>query len=705
MKISLNWLRNYIDIQLESEKVGEILTEIGLEVEGIDKTESIKGGLKGVVVGEVIGCEKHPNADKLSLTQVDIGGESLLQIVCGAPNVAAGQKVMVATVGTTLYDKEGNGWTIKDTKIRGASSSGMICAEDELGLGDDHSGIIVLEEDVKVGTLARDFYQVTEDTVYEIGLTPNRSDATSHIGVAKDLAAALKINYLHDGKVTLPDLSGWKVDGEILPIKVRVENEIACPRYSGVTIKDVKIGESPTWLKTYLESIDVRPINNVVDITNYVLHEYGQPLHAFDYNKIQDREIIVKTLPSGTSFHSLDEQERILHEEDLMICDGQSKGMCIGGVFGGLGSGVVDQTTNIFLESAHFNAKWIRRSNTRHLLFTDAAKVFEKGSDPNVCVKALKRAAMLIQELADGKIASEIIDIYPNIIEPIKIFLSYAHLDRLVGVHIRPGKVKAILAALEMSIHSSSETGLTVGVPTSKVDVTREADLIEEVLRIYGFNNIPFPGKMNIGVQAKPELDSLGIKNRISDYLVGHGFHEMMALSMVHNKYFDHLFPISEDHLIRINNTSNIHTEVMRPNLLISGLEAVVHNQNRQQYNLKLFEFGKGYQKHNGDYDETDHLSLLMSGRFQNESWLDLGEAQDVSFYTLKSLVLNILQLVGIVNLQKRSLQNEFFSYGLEYHRGKDVLVELGKVSPKLAKKNGSQAGSYLCRPSLGPYT
>ncbi|MEL6924198.1 MAG: phenylalanine--tRNA ligase subunit beta [Bacteroidota bacterium] len=447
MNISLNWLKDYLDIDLSPDQVSEILTDIGLEVEGMEEVESIKGGLRGVVIGHVTECGRHPNADKLSLTKVNVGNGSELQIVCGAPNVATGQKVLVATIGTTLYTKEGEAWKIKKGKIRGEASEGMICAEDELGLGDDHSGIIVLPEEAIVGTLAKDYYadKVGTDVVYEIGLTPNRSDATCHMGVAKDLYAALKINHQHKGAVRIPSVEDFKVDNNDLPITVKVENTEACPRYSGVCIKGVSIKESPDWLKHKLEAIGVRPISNVVDITNFILHELGQPLHAFDYDQIAGQTVLVKTLPKGSKFLSLDEVERELSDEDLMICDGESQGMCIGGVFGGINSGVTNDTKNIFLESAHFNAGWIRRTSTRHLLRTDAAKVFEKGSDPNVAVYALKRAAMMIKELAGGEIASEIIDIYPELIKPKVIEVSYRNINRLIGVEIPPNEVHDIL--------------------------------------------------------------------------------------------------------------------------------------------------------------------------------------------------------------------------------------------------------------------
>lgn len=683
MKISLQWLKSYIDLNLTPEKLAEILTEIGLEVEGFETTYPVPGGLEGVVVGEVIECGPHPNADRLSLTKVDVGTDNLLQVVCGAPNVAKGQKVLVATVGTSLYDKEGTPWKIKKGKIRGEVSEGMICAEDELHLGDDHSGIIVLDESAKVGTTAREQLGIQADTVFEIGLTPNRSDATSHLGVALDLAAALKINYGHDGIVQRPSHDDWKVDNPVMPIKVTVENEEACPRYAGVCIKGVRIGESPEWLKSRLLSIGVRPINNVVDITNFVLHEMGQPLHAFDYSQITQQEVRVKTLPSGTNFKSLDEEDRKLSADDLMICDGADQGMCIAGVFGGINSGVKESTTDIFLESAHFDALWVRRTSTRHLLYTDAARTFEKGSDPNICVTALKRAALLIKELAGGSIASDIIDIYPSPIERSVISLSYAQLNKLVGTVIPIEEVQSILTAMEMDIKSVSAEGLTVAVPTNKADVKREADLIEEVLRIYGFNKVPVSDQMSFAMQASAHPDPSTIKNRIANYLASNGFLEMMALSMVDRKYVEEVFDVEESELIRINNTSNVQIEVMRPDMMISALEAVVHNQNRQQTTLRLFEFGKTYRHAEGGYVERSVLALTLAG-FSTDSWLAGSLPSEKEFFVLKSMVEGIFTQLGLQGLKTSPAESKSFANGLQYGRGKQHFASVGRVSQKL---------------------
>jgi len=689
MKVSLNWLKEYTDINLAPAKVSEVLTEIGLEVEGEEEVESVKGGLKGVVVGHVVECGKHPNADKLSLTKVNVGGEEPIQVVCGAPNVAQGQKVLVATVGTTLYSAEGEPWKIKKGKIRGEASEGMICAEDELGLGNSHDGIIVLPEDVQVGTLASDYYELETDVVFEIGLTPNRSDATCHTGVAKDLAAAFKINYDSNGITKMPDVSNFKVDNNDLPIEVVVENTEACPRYTGVSIKGVTIKESPDWLKNRLTAIGVRPISNIVDITNFILHELGQPLHAFDLDKIEGGKIVVKTLPQDTIFKSLDEVDRKLSDKDLMICDANSNGMCIGGVFGGINSGVKDDTKNIFLEAAHFNAEWIRKSSTRHLLRTDAAKVFEKGSDPNIAVYALKRAAMLIQELAGGEIASEIVDVYPNKIAPKQIEVSYANVSRLIGIDIPKEDIKDILAAMQMDIVSETEDTFTVAVPTNKADVLREADMIEEILRIYGLNKVPIPTKVQSTISYTEKVNSNSLKNKLADLLAAAGFYEMMAVSLSRSNYYESTMPISKESLVFINNTSNRDLDIMRPEMLMSSLEAVLHNQNRQNTNIKLFEFGKSYQtKEEDTISEKQHLTLTLTGQQMAESWLN-GDKNKVSFFTLKSYVVNMLDRLGLSGYQETALSEGQWSYALRFHRGQQVLVEFGKIQTRILKDMG----------------
>ncbi len=706
MTTSLNWLKQYIDIHLSPAETGDLLTSLGLEVEGMEEIETIKGGLEGIVVGHVKECAKHPNADKLSLTKVDVGGDELLQIVCGAPNVAAGQKVMVATIGTKLYPSEGEPFTIKKGKIRGEVSEGMICAEDELGIGNDHSGIIVLPEATPIGTTGRDFYKVENDVVYEIGLTPNRSDATCHLGVAKDLAAALKIQHGASGEVKMPvaELPSFSGTGG-MPVEVVVENTEACPRYAGISIKGVTIGESPDWLKNRLLSIGVRPISNIVDITNFILHELGQPLHAFDLDEIAGRKIIVKTLPEGTKFLSLDEQDRTLSAEDLMICDGDAKGMCIGGVFGGLTSGVKDSTKNIFLESAHFNAKWIRRSSTRHDLRTDAAKVFEKGSDPNVCVYALKRAAAMIVELAGGEIASEVVDIYPNPIEPVRIEVAYDYVNRLIGADISPKEINAILQALGMEVVAANDQSFTVAVPTNKADVTRPADVVEEVLRVYGLDNVPVPNQMRSSMIERETPDPNEIRSAVGDYLAANGFNETMALSLSESRYYKELMPLDESELVWVNNTSNVHLDIMRPSMLFSGLEAVLHNQNRQQGDLKLFEFGKTYRRQQpapeGEpadvtklFAEQQHLTLFLTGQRWAESWRNPGKPE-ADYFTLKAFVDNVLARLGLSGYQQTAEQESPFAYCMNYHRGPKSLVKFGKVAPGICKKMGIKSAVF----------
>jgi phenylalanyl-tRNA synthetase beta chain len=684
MKVSYNWLKDYLDIDLPWEELSKILTDIGLEVEGEEQTESVKGGLKGLVVGEVTFRDKHPNADKLSISRINIGAEEL-HIVCGAPNLAEGQKVVVATIGTMLYPNEGEPFKIKKGKIRGEVSEGMICAEDEIGLGASHDGIMVLPADTVVGTPASEFFKVEKDTIFEIGLTPNRSDATSQLGVAKDLAAALKINNAHSGKVNVPDVSAFKVDNHDLPIEVIVENSEACPRYAGVSIKGVTIKESPEWLKKRLRSLGIATKNNIVDITNFILHELGQPLHAFDADEIEGGKVIVKNLADGSKFTTLDEIERKLSEEDLMICDGDSNGMCIAGVFGGTKSGVKDSTTNIFLESAHFNAISIRRSSTRHLLRTDAAKCYEKGSDANICVFALKRAALLIQELGGGTIASEITDIYPNKVAKATVEVKFSHVNRLIGDDLTKEEVRNILSAMEIEILTEEGDDFKVAIPTNKVDVTREADVIEEILRIYGLNKVAIPRQVKSALTYGLQPDPFKIRNIAGDLLAANGFNEMMAVSITESKYFKEILPMDESQLIYINNTANMHLDVMRPSMLFSGLEAIQRNQNRRSTDLRLFEFGHTYLKGKDDYIESEHLTLFMTGQRHPEGWLNK-DKQQVTFYSLKSYVLNLMERLGLNGFQESDTDSDVFGFGMKFHRGPQVLVELGRVKGKLSK-------------------
>jgi len=519
MNISLNWLKEYIQTDLSPEKIGEVLTEIGLEVEGMEMKESVKGGLEGLVIGHILECDRHPNADKLSLTKVDVGGEEPLQIVCGAPNVAAGQKVVVATIGTVLYGEDGEPWKIKKGKIRGEESQGMLCAEDEIGLGNGHDGILVLDSEVPVGKKASDHFEIETDYIYDIGLTPNRSDATCHIGVAKDLGAALRINYEASEEIRLPDLSGFAIDSKDKQIEVEVENAADCPRFSGVIITDLKEMPSPDWLRNKLQAIGVKSINAVVDITNFVLHEYGQPLHAYDLEKITNNKIIIKKLPQDTPFRTLDDKEIKLNKDDLMVCDGKGQPMCMAGVYGGLGSGVTSDTKSIFLESAHFHPITLRKSSTRHGLRTDAAKVFEKGSDPNKTVDALKRASMLLQSIVGAKVVSDIIDVYPTPIEKKVIAVNKAQIHKMMGVDISEGDLMNIFSALDMPCNKLSEGQYEVSVPTDKFDVLREADVIEEIIRIYGLNKIPIPSKINASISSDKTLQPLKMKSRLSEFV------------------------------------------------------------------------------------------------------------------------------------------------------------------------------------------
>lgn len=685
MKISLNWLKQYLDLDLDPEKIGEILTGTGLELEGMETVESVPGGLEGLVVGHVAECQRHPNADRLSVCKVDVGSGELLNIVCGAPNVAQGQKVIVAQVGTTLHPVEGEPFTLKKGKIRGEDSEGMICALDEIGMGHDHSGIVILKAETPVGMAVSEYFQVEKDVVFEIGLTPNRSDATGHLGVARDLAAALKIHHGYDKPLRLPDTASFQPDNNNLPVEVIVENPEACPRYSGVTLQGVQVGESPGWLKNRLNAIGLRPINNIVDITNYVLHEYGQPLHAFDLRAIKGATVRVKTLPEGTVFTSLDEQERKLSAEDLMICNGNSEAMCIGGVFGGLHSGVTEGTTDVFLESAHFHPKWIRRSSMRHQLRTDAATTFEKGSDPNITVEALKRAALMIRELAGGKIASGIVDVYPKTVQPKEVSLTYSYINRLIGVEIPREQVRDILGALGIAILSEKDDALTVAIPTNRVDVTRPADVVEEVLRIYGLNTVPIPQKITTSFSHGTYPDPRKAASAIADFLAANGCNEIMAVSLTESRYFQDLLPLDPDTLVFINNTSNVQLDVMRPSMLFSGLESLVQNQNRQQPDLRLFEFGKTYRKTGEGFEEKKHLSIFLTGKRQPENWR-FKDDKNVDYYTLKALVDAIFVRMGVSGFQEEEYNDTVLSYGMQYRRGPMALATFGQLSHRIQK-------------------
>ena len=595
MKISYNWLKQYINIKVEPEKLSKLLTDCGLEVEGLEKFQSIKGGLEGVVIGEVKTKVQHPNADKLTLTTVDVGKDELLNIVCGAPNVEAGQKVLVATIGTWLY-MEDDSFQIKKSKIRGQVSEGMICAEDELGLGKSHDGIMVLETDAKIGTPAKEYFNIQDDYIFEIGLTPNRADATSHFGVARDLVAVFNhINSNSSSKFICPSVENFKADNENNIIDIIVEDSEACPRYSGLTISGVRVEESPEWLKTRLLSIGVRPINNIVDITNYVLFETGQPLHAFDFDEITGRKVIVKKLKQGTKFIGLDEIERELTGNDLMICN-EIEGMCIGGVFGGIKSGVCESTTKIFLESAYFDPKTIRKTSKYFGLQTDASFRFERGADPEMTIFALKRAALLIKQIAGGKISSEVIDIYPNPILRWTIDVNYKNVDRLIGKVIDRETIQKILIDLDFEILDKSADGFQVRVPIRKVDVKREVDIIEEILRIYGYNNIEIPSKVNSSISFQPFPDPEKVQNIIADYLSDTGFIEIMNNSLTKSKYLESFTTDLElKNNVKILNPLSQDLDVLRQSLVFGGLETIIYNINRKVSDLKLFEFGKSY--------------------------------------------------------------------------------------------------------------
>jgi len=687
MKVSFNWLNQYLEIPLSATETAELLTDIGLEVEGMEVVESIKGGLSGVVVGEVLTCTKHPNADKLSLTTVNIGDENPLSIVCGAPNVAAGQKVLVAKVGTTLYPSEGDSITLKQSKIRGELSQGMICAEDELGLGKDHSGILILPADTPIGLDAATYFELTSDTIFEVNLTPNRSDATCHLGVALDLYAGLSVHHQFKGQLKIPYIDAFKSTHSEKPMQIEIPEGDLCPRYSGIILKNIKIAESPDWLKIKLKAVGVRPINNVVDVTNYVLHELGQPLHAFDLRAIPERKITVRTLPENTLMQTLDQQERKLSSEDLIICGGEDRPMCIAGVFGGFTSGVQADTTSIFLESAHFHAKVIRRTSMRHNLRTDAAKVYEKGSDPEITVFALKRAAILLQELANAEIASEITDIYPHPTAPVQISLAFNYVRELTGAPISNEEIVQILSLLDMNPISQTAEICTVLVPKNKSDVLRPADLVEEILRIYGFNRVPFSDSMRTTLSSAPKPDRNQLNSLISELLSGIGFSEMMAVSLSQSAYYkENWWNLKDEELVFIHNTSHALLDIMRPEMAVSGLEVILHNQNRQQNNIKLFEWGKSYLQTSTDIKETNHLTLFLSGDKHAENWKNTGQVKS-TFYTLKGVVLPVLSRLGIQGLEEEVFQNESpFEYGIHLKLGNKTYVTFGKLNTRLTQ-------------------
>jgi len=678
MTISYKWLSEYLPVAVEPERLSRILTSIGLEVESLEKYEEAKGGLKGLVIGEVIHTEKHPNADKLTLTRVNTGAAEPLQIVCGAPNVATGQKVVVAPVGTTIYPTTGEPLTMKIAKIRSVESHGMICAEDEIGLGTSHAGIMVLPADLKPGTPAADYFKPYDDYIYEIGLTPNRMDAMSHWGVARDVCAYLSHHDKKDLKPKLPNGNGFKTDNTSLPIQVKVENEKACPRYSGVSIANVRIAPSPQWLQQRLKAIGLRPINNLVDITNFIQHETGQPLHAFDADKIAGRTVIVKNLEDGTRFITLDEKERKLSSEDLMICDAK-EGMCIAGVFGGLHSGVTDETKNIFLESACFDPVTIRKTSFRHGLRTDAATRFEKGTDISATVNVLRRAANLIKEICGGEIASDIVDIYPEKNEKAQVAIKYHYLKKLSGKNYHPDAVKNILISLGFEIVKEGIDELRVAVPYHKPDISLPADLVEEVLRIDGLDNVTIPDAITITPSTEENYATEVYREKLANYLTGLGFYEIMTNSITNSAYF------SEAELegsVKMLNNLSAELNILRPFMLETGLEAIAHNLNRRNYDLRFFEYGKTYHTTgSGKYTEPEHLCLYITGKNLEDGWRS--KATPADFYVLKGVVGNLLQLLGVKDASWQPLEHPKFESGLQASVNGQVIVQVGAVHKK----------------------
>ena len=684
MKISYNWLKQFIKIDCKSEETAALLTDLGLEVEIVEKYQSVKGGLEGIVVGHVLTCVQHPDADRLKITTVDLGTGTPLQIVCGADNVAAGQKVPVATIGTVLYDKEGVSFTIKKGKIRGQESHGMICAEDELGLGESHDGIMVLDEALIPGTPAATVFKIENDEVFEIGLTPNRADAMSHLGTARDLRAGMQQKGINVELIT-PSVSNFRVDKRTLKIDIDVKEPKLAPRYCGVTISGIEVKPSPAWLQNRLKSIGLNPKNNIVDVTNYVLHELGQPLHAFDASKINGK-IVVQTLPAGTKFVTLDDIERTLHEEDLMICDEKGP-LCLAGVFGGKKSGVSENTTSIFLESAYFNPISIRKSAKRHQLNTDASFRFERGIDPTITEYALKRAALLIQEVAGGEITSDVLNVYPKKIEDFTVFLNFSKVAKIIGEELPKDTIKKILVSLDIKVNSFSDAGLGLTIPAYRVDVQREIDVIEEILRVYGYNNINFSKKVNATVSNSPRNEDYKVQNVIATQLNSQGFNEMMANSLTTASYIELSSELNASHNVTMLNPLSADLSTMRQSLLFSGLEAVSYNINRKNADLKLFEFGKTYHNYLAGYEEKKHLSMFLTGDRNQESWTQAEKPSD--FFLFKGYVTGILSRLGISKTQNVPATSDVFSEAIAIGYGTETLVELGVVKKSILKHFG----------------
>jgi phenylalanyl-tRNA synthetase beta chain len=693
MNISYKWLKEYVDFDLTPQEVCDALTSTGLEVDALEEVQSIKGGLKGLYVGKVLTCEAHPNSDHLHVTTVDLGKSEPSQIVCGAPNVAAGQKVIVADLGCVLYDGDQE-FVIKKSKLRGVESNGMICAEDEIGIGNDHSGIIVLPEDAVVGTPAAEYYHLESDWLIEVDITANRADGLSHWGVARDLYAWLMSNG-HETQMHRPDCSKFKVDNHDLPVEVVIENQEACKRYACVSITDCEVKESPDWLKNKLTTVGLRPINNIVDITNYIMMAYGQPLHCFDADMVKGHKIVVKTMPEGTPFQTLDGVEHKLSDRDLAICNAEDP-MCIAGVFGGKGSGTYETTRNVVLESAYFHPTWIRKSARRHGLSTDASFRFERGVDPNGTIYALQQAAILCQELAGGKVSMDICDVYPEPIKNAVVDLSYEYVNNLIGKVITPGIIKFLCRALDIEVKFENAQGLTLEIPAYRVDVQRPCDVVEDILRIYGYNNVEIPTQLKSSLVIKGEEDQKHkLANLVSEQLVGEGFNEILNNSLSKSSYYED----KQDTLVHIMNPLSSDLNVMRQTLLFGGLESIQHNVNRKRQNLRFFEFGNVYtfnpEKRNDDepmqaYKEQYHAALWVTGKRVEGSWTHKNE--DSTFYELSACVENILRRIGVkpgMIVRKKS-ENDIFSAGLTIeNRGGKTLVEMGIVTKKLQKLFG----------------
>ncbi len=689
MKISYNWLKDYLPIDVEPHQLSEILTQIGLEVAKLEKYISVPGGLEGLVVGKVLKCEKIPNTDHLSFTEVDLG-DKVVPIVCGAPNVAEGQKVVVGLAGTTLYPYQGEPFKLKKAKIRGVRSEGMIVAEDEIGIGPDHTGIIVLPDDAKVGAPARNYFDIYEDWVFEIDLTPNRTDAISHFGVARDLYAYFRTHKPDMNiELRLPSVENFHKDIEGRKVDVEIENTEACPRYAGVTLTGIKVQPSPQWMQNRLKAVGQNPINNIVDITNYVLHEIGHPLHGFDADTIEGGKIRVKTVEPGTKFLTLHEEELTLTEKDLMICDSNGRPLVLAGIIGGMNSGVTDKTQDVFIESAFFNPTWIRKSSKRHSISSDSSYRFERGVDPNNTLWALKRAALLMKEYGDGQISSDIVDIYPEPIEPFEVELKLSYLDKLLGIKLGKDRIKEILENLEIELVHDKGDVLDMRVPTYRWDVRRPADVAEEIIRIYGFNNVPLPPVIK-GVFQKREPDPEQPINLISDYLSSIGFNEVMHTSLEQEEYYKGLKQYKTEHLVRLFNPLSSDLAVMRQTLLFGGLDSIKRNINYKNTDLRLYEIGNVYfynkdaEEFKQKYNEQKRLSLWLTGNREKPNWLTPARSSD--FYLLKTYVDNIIKRFNIdfKSLDIKETENELLNYGLEYKIGDKTLVYFGSVANKL---------------------